>query len=144
MGSGPNCGSLQSGGNTACDNPCGVATINQGQDTALTVSLISQATGFPFDLTSVVSILASFLNADNTTLELSLPGSSQPNPGQVTISSAAGGVILISLTAVQTQALQAASGNGFGSFIVTIVLGGKTFVVNFFNSIQIVPPPFTP
>lgn len=142
--SGPNCGSLSSGGNTACDNPAGVVTINQGQDTSLTVNLISQLTGFPFDLTSVTSILVSFLNADATTLELSLTGSSQPNPGAVAIVNAPGGVFSVALTAAQTSLLQAASGNGFGSFIVTVVLGGKTLVVNFFNSLQIVPPPFTP
>lgn len=136
------CATLNSGGNT--EGQQNVVTINQGQDTSLVVNLVSQMTGYPFDLTAVTAIVASFLNADQSTLELSLPGASTPNPGAVIISNAPGGAILITITAAQTELLQAASGNGFGSFILTITLGGKNFVVNFFNSLQIVPPPFTP
>lgn len=137
---GPNCGPLGSGGNggnASCDNPCGVVTINQGQDTTLVISLTSQLTGYPFDLTGASEVEADFQNADGTSLNLKLTTTG------IAIVNAPGGVFSATMTAAQTNLLQAASGNGFASFIVKVTIGGKILVVNFFNALQIVPPPFT-
>lgn len=120
---------------TACD-PQAIPQIYQGEDKILTVRLVSAQTKLPFDISLATEIIAAFMNADQTTLEV------KKSTGGITILNGPGGAMQITLTSVQTALLAVASGDGYQSFQLQITIGGKITIVQLPNSIQVIAPLF--
>lgn len=118
-------------------NPQCPPQIYTGEDKNLTVRLWSKSNKLPFDLTSASEIIAAFINADGTILQLSMTS------GAITLLSAPGGAMQIALTAAQTTLLAVASGNGYQGFQIKITIGGRITIKELPNSIQVVAPLFT-
>lgn len=108
-------------------------TINQGSDVNFFARLVSSDTKDPYDLTSLVSCVAQFRNADNTFLSLAL------GTGVTVASPATIGKLQITLTAAQTLLLN----SGINSFQVTLVVTSTTTVVQFPQKINVVSSVFT-
>lgn len=119
-----------------CQNPYGLAVINQGTVRQIAIALNSQKTKLPFDISSATQIILAFLNTDGTTLEKKM------TLGDVSIINGGGGILSAALTSADTAGLLQTGNLNFGTMILKLTIGGQDIIVNLFNSIQVIAQPF--
>lgn len=108
----------------------GFPTIVRGEDKSLILK-IKDANADPFSLTGITAITVKFKKSDGTTLSATLAG------GKVTILSAEGGKISVSLNDTETALLKAADKS---PITLELEFGAVKRILNFNNAIGIVSP----
>lgn len=112
--------------------------VVQGGAKILTVNLVSQSTGLPFDASAATEIVASFLNTDGSTLEKKLSTAGIINLDKSTFQ--------VSLSAADTalMAPSNANPNGISDIVLQITISGVLTIINLLQSFYVDQTPFTP
>lgn len=113
-----------------------IPTVIIGEDKVLTCQLKDAASGDSIDISSASEIVAHLVKSDDTCIEKKL------TLGGVVITSGANGKFNILLTSADTLLLKPSEHDELSSFEVYLTLAGKLSIIQFVNSLSIIPKLF--